>query len=49
VCFRDLEDAKRGAIDILANYEWHSRAARRIAEQYFDSDTVLGKLLDEVL
>jgi hypothetical protein len=46
--FRDLEEARRGAVEIMANYDRHSRAARRIAEQYFDSDKVLGKLLNEV-
>lgn len=39
--FRTLEEAVRGAQSISANYQEHSRAARALAEKYFDSDVVL--------
>ena len=29
----------------MGNYDWHAQAAREIAEEYFDSDKVLGRLL----
>jgi len=31
-----------------ADYARHARAARGLAENYFDSDTVLSRLLDRV-
>jgi hypothetical protein len=31
---------------MMADYERHARAARRIAEEFFDSSKVLGKLLE---
>jgi hypothetical protein len=46
--FTTLEEAVAGADAIAANYEGHCRAARSIAEEYFDSDKVLGKLLKEI-
>lgn len=48
VTFRTLDEAITGAADIAARYESHSRAARRIAEEHFDSDRVLTKLLAEM-
>lgn len=37
------------AIDAInGDYERHRRAARDIAEEYLDSDTVLGRLLDRL-
>ena len=47
VAFRTLDEAVRGAESIAADYAAHCRAAREIAEQYFDSDKVLGRLLEE--
>jgi hypothetical protein len=46
--FTDLEEAV-GAVEAVAR-DWplHSRAARDVAEAYFDSDRVLGRLLDVV-
>jgi hypothetical protein len=46
--FRTLDEAAAGAEEIVRKYDQHSRTARAIAEEYFDSDKVLGRLLDEV-
>lgn len=48
VTFRTLEEAIAGAERIGRDYEWHSRAARALAEEYFDSDKVLGRFVEEV-
>jgi hypothetical protein len=45
--FRTLHEAVEGAHAIAARYETHAAAARRIAEEEFDSDQILGRLLDE--
>jgi hypothetical protein len=49
IAFRTLEEAAEGARAIGADYERHSRAARRLAEEEFDSDRVLGRLLEDAL
>jgi hypothetical protein len=49
VAFRTLEEAVAGAEAIAADYDRHARAARVVAEQYFDSDRVIGKLLEDAL
>jgi hypothetical protein len=46
VPFRTLEEAARGARDIVARYDEHRRAALRIAEEHFDSDRVLTRFLE---
>lgn len=46
--FRALGEAARGVARIVDDYEAHCAAARALAENYFDSDLVLGRLLDEV-
>jgi hypothetical protein len=46
--FRTLDEAAAGAERIMQDYEKHCRAARRLAEEFFDSDDVLGRLLQEV-
>ncbi len=46
--FSSLEDAIDGAARIGGAYADHCRAAREIAEEFFDSDKVIGKLLEEV-
>lgn len=46
--FRTLEDARAGVSSILRDYESHARRARQLAEEYFDSDKVLGRLIEEV-
>ena len=45
VAFRTLDEAARGADLIMRDYEAHARAARAIAEHWFDSDRVLTELL----
>jgi len=47
VSFQTLDDAVHGAELIAADYDSHCQAARDIAEEYFDSDKVLGRLLEE--
>jgi hypothetical protein len=47
VSFRTLAEAVEGARRIARDYSAHCVAARAIAEEYFDSDTVLRRLLDE--
>jgi hypothetical protein len=48
VPFRTLEEAVRGAERISRDYDPHSRAAREIAEGFFNSDKVLHTLLQTV-
>ncbi len=48
VTFDSLAGARDGAARIGADYDAHAAAARAIAEEYFDSDLVLGRLLDDV-
>ncbi len=47
IAFRTLEDAVAGAQRIAADYERHRRAAREVAEGYFDSDLVLTRFLED--
>jgi hypothetical protein len=47
IAFRTMEEAADGAADIVARYPAHSAAARRIAEEHFDSDRVLGRFCEE--
>jgi len=46
--FDDVDGAALAAADVVGDYENHRRAARGIAEQHLDSDTVLSALLDRV-
>jgi hypothetical protein len=46
--FRTLEEAILGVERIAHDYQHHARAARALAEVYFDSDIVLGRLLEQV-
>jgi hypothetical protein len=48
LAFSTLEEAVDGARAIAAQPERHSRTARAIAEDYFESDRVLGRLLDQL-
>jgi hypothetical protein len=48
VLFRTLEQAIAGAEQIARDYTHHCRAARAIAEEYFDSRRVLTGLLEQV-
>jgi len=47
LAFRTLDEAVAGAARIAADYERHRRAARRIAEECFDSDKLLTRLLED--
>ena len=47
VPFRTFEQAVAGAEHIGCDYEWHARAARELAEAYFDSDKVLTRFVEE--
>jgi hypothetical protein len=48
IAFQDADDVL-AAIDALRrNYSRHARAARSIAEEFFDSAKVLGRLLERV-
>jgi hypothetical protein len=47
VSFRTHEEAVAGAWSIAGDYERHARAARAVAEEYFDSDMVLAALLED--
>jgi hypothetical protein len=46
--FRNLDEAVEGSRRILTDYERHCDAARHIAEEYFDSQKVLGELTEAV-
>lgn len=46
--FNTLEEAAAGVEEITGNYVRHARAARRIAEEQFDSDKVLTQLLEKL-
>jgi hypothetical protein len=48
VLFETPEDAIRGVEEIRSDYEGHARAARRLAEEFFDSDIVLSELLSSL-
>jgi hypothetical protein len=44
--FNDIESAVEGIERINRDYVRHAAAARRIAEEYFDSDKVLSAMLE---
>jgi hypothetical protein len=44
----DVEEAAEAVERVAREPERHSRAARRIAEEYFDTGVVLGRFLDEI-
>ena len=48
VLFSTLDEAVAGATDIAADYPAHCRGARSLAEKHFDSDVVLGRLLERI-
>lgn len=47
--FRSLDEAAEGGTRIADDYDRHARAARDIAEEYFDSKKVLADVMEEVL
>ena len=48
ITFQTLGEAAAGAAEIGRDYKRHARRARKIAEEYFDSDIVLTRLLSEL-
>jgi hypothetical protein len=46
--FETLEEAVAGIQEVEINYHRHMRAARSIAESYFDSDKVLSHLIERL-
>ena len=48
IAFTTLEEAVAGVEEINENYREHCRVAREIAEEYFDSDKVLTRLLQKL-
>jgi len=48
LAFSTLEEAAAGVEAIERDYERHCRAARALAEEYFDSRTVLSRLLERL-
>ena len=48
IAFRTLDEAIAGAERIIRDYLSHCRAARQIAEAYFDSNRVIGTLMEEL-
>jgi hypothetical protein len=46
--FDTADDVLRAVEELRADYARHVRAARALAEAYFDSDLVLGRLLERV-
>jgi hypothetical protein len=48
LAFTTIDEAVEGIERIGADYAGHSRAARELAEEHFDSNRVLGRLLGEL-
>ena len=48
LAFRTVEEAARGVEAIQRNPRQHQRAAHTLAAEFFDSNAVIGRLLDEV-
>jgi len=46
--FRTAEEVLAGLEELRGDYPHHARAARALAEEFFDSDRVLGRLLEQV-
>jgi hypothetical protein len=47
--FRDLDDALAAVEAVRSSYDKHCRAAREIAEEFFDARHVLTELIDRVM
>ena len=47
VTFSTLEESAQGIASIQSDYDRHSRAAREIAAEYFDSRKVLADLVEQ--
>jgi hypothetical protein len=49
LAFRTPEEAAAGVEEIGRRYAFHCRAARAVAEEYFDSRKVLASLIEQAL
>lgn len=49
LAFETMEEALAGIEEIDANYDHHCRAARELAEEFFDARTVLTDLIERAL
>jgi hypothetical protein len=47
LAFSDVDDVLDALSELDRRYEAHARAARAIAEEYFEAATVVGRMLDE--
>jgi prefoldin subunit 5 len=47
--FKTLEEATDAIREAETNYNQHAKAARAIAEEYFDSDKILTRLVEEAM
>jgi hypothetical protein len=47
--FSNIDEAKAGAESILSDYAAHALAARSVAEEFLDSDALLGSFLETCL
>lgn len=47
--FKTPEEAAAAVREVEAHYTRHAKAARAIAEEYFDSNKILGRLIEEAL
>jgi hypothetical protein len=47
--FKTVEEAAAGIREVETNYDHHSKAARDIAEEYFDSDKILTLLVERAM
>jgi hypothetical protein len=43
--FRNIEDAVSAVRTVTENHPFHCAAARRVAEEYFDSDLIIGDII----
>jgi len=49
LAFRTPDEAVGGIEAVNSRYEFHCRAAREIAEEYFDAGKVLSRLIDQAM
>jgi hypothetical protein len=49
ITFETTDEARKGIEEINASYEFHCRAARPIAEEYFDARKVLSNLIERAM
>jgi hypothetical protein len=49
LAFTTVDEAAAAIREVEGDYAQHSKAARALAEEYFDSDRVLTRLIEEAL